>query len=334
MVKLGSNCVTLSFVGGLLALSACTSWEGWEAPRYEPLFFDQPEGFAHQVIEAEAEDDFIALGLSTGNTGCAATAGGSLRCWGDMGDRVSTEAFVQLDGGDGFMCGVTDMGEIRCWSFLPASEAQAIQVPPGANYDEVLAGVDFVCGIRLAEQWVACVSAFSDRESMIAGAVGSGRYRSFSGGNANVCGVREDQTMRCWGPTWDTDPSEVPTDRFFQVFAGDGGACATRVNGAPLIQPPRVVCWGDEWIQTRPPFNGWGIGVLGMGTDAACTFGSAQYGCWGTDRLIANHPNPAYFGIERLVVADSHACAIARGWTTGGSSNVVCWGDGRLLALE
>ena len=118
------------------------------------------------------------------------------------------------------------------------------------------------------------------------------------------CGIREGNTLWCWGSNQNSDlghgpgpdadlPQQItrPTAAWTGVTVGEGHACATRKDGG-------LWCWGN---------NGWG--QLGLGTPAASA---------GRPHQVTT---PAADGWASAAAGADHTCAVRT------DDTLWCWGD-------
>jgi alpha-tubulin suppressor-like RCC1 family protein len=225
------------------------------------------------------------------SAGAATTCGirfpGVLRCWGDnsfgqVGDGTTTsrtapvqvgflaDRWSMVAVGVSHSCGVRTGGTLWCW---------------GLNGDGQLG--DGTRIQRLSPRQVGS-SAFDN-------------WRSVDVGLAHTCGIRDDDTLWCWGQNMSSQlglvnfgadelvPVEVmPGSRWRDVSVGLEYSCAIRTDGT-------LWCWGAN-----------GDGQLGDGT-------------------FANHILPAQVGTATswsvLSAGDRHSCAV------GSLLGLWCWGD-------
>lgn len=323
-----------SGVRGLLLMAllsgGCGEWEeDWELPDFfnVPLFFDEPEGFGFRLEEPQDDQEhYVAVGVSRKRTSCAITSEGRVECWGRQGEAVPDERFVQIDGGDGFMCGVTLQGVIRCWVTSPGTlgEDVVVQAPAGDGFVQVTAGFGHVCGFREGTGEVHCVAAVPGEMDAVVEGVPSDRFRSFSSGNFDACGVREDGSLYCWGPELGAEgKDQPPAGAFDRVFVGDGTACALRRGivdpaGEAWENTDEVLCWGQQGASLPSP-HWWDVRKVSLGGDSACVLsGGLVLHCFGSDPLVNNTPSGCFLDVA---VAEFHACAVSE------HHEVVCWGD-------
>jgi alpha-tubulin suppressor-like RCC1 family protein len=195
--------------------------------------------------------------------GCGVACGPGASCSEGRCTRAC-DAFTGLTLGDGFTCARAGDG-VRCWGRNYAGtlgDGTLVDRPVGA----------YVLGLTGVVQLDA--------------------------GHQQVCAVRADGTVRCWGwgvPRPDataantTAPLELPRlTGATQVSVGPGHACARRTDGS-------VWCWGGNQV-----------GQLGVAASAP--------------RYLAA-PVPGLSDAEEVSVGTAHTCVR----TSAGA--VLCWGD-------
>lgn len=148
---------------------------GAAAFSHEPLLVDEPTADWYRVAVDSLNGAACALRGST--------SGGELHCWGlneqgqlglggtmdrDAPERVGTDAWLQVDLGSGFTCGIDAELHLRCW---------------GLNESRVL----------FDDPEVSVASTPPDSPTV------EGEYRLVAAGWRHVCAVRDDQQIFCWG---------------------------------------------------------------------------------------------------------------------------------------
>jgi alpha-tubulin suppressor-like RCC1 family protein len=260
---------------------------------------------------------------------CALQGPGATHCFGnnDWGQLDGAEGapsafptpahpdvrFVHVAAGDGFTCGGTGTGELRCWGRAlgaPPMSADLLYVVEHP-VQSVAAGADHACAL-LEGGAVVCLGSndrgqlgdgtFEDRDrpTPVPGLLG----RALAAGSDFTCAIALDGIPHCWGANdrgqlmgvaqGDASPSPVANQEvgFFRVAAGGAHACG--IDGAGLMR-----CWGDG-----------SSGQLGVG-EANPSLPPTPV------------PPPGDMDIYVAVAAgDRHTCA------TTWRGKVFCWGDG------
>ncbi|MDE0287277.1 MAG: S-layer homology domain-containing protein, partial [bacterium] len=156
------------------------------------------------------------------------------------------------------------------------------------------------------------------------------RFTAVSAGGLDVCGIRTDATVACWGPDRE-GVLDVPEGPFVSLSTGGWHACG--------IRPDRTLtCWGlgesrDEAARTPggryADVSAGAYHSCGLRTDGVVI-------CWGTSqRGQLGAPEGEYVDVS---VGGDHACGVRRDRT------ITCWGtvggvrldapDGRFTAVS
>ena len=103
-----------------------------------------------------------------------------------------------------------------------------------------------------------------------------------------VCAIRTDGTLLCWGEWWYEHPTPPPpAGTFTAVSVGDGETCAIRTNG-------RLACWSNdpkEWPSLTPPAGT--FGAVSVGGSHRCAIRTDEIlVCWGWDGDGSVVPRP------------------------------------------
>jgi hypothetical protein len=128
---------------------------------------------------------------------CGITKAGSVQCnslidpaW---QDPPPASVFAQLECGANFCCGVSDLGDIRCWGDVP--EINGEQDPPAGTFSSIQAADAYACAEQ-ADGTLQCWGGWSKGK---ANALPAGSYGHFCVGVDFGCGIRADGTLSCWG---------------------------------------------------------------------------------------------------------------------------------------
>lgn len=264
------------------ALLACR----WEAP---------PKGAGWHGLDAGSLD------------ACAIAADGTVECWGNGLSPTPEGTFLQVAVGRTFTCGLREDGQVECWG----PEQWRVDAPTG-TFLSITAGHDFGCGIDVSNA-VRCwghepsdppdsgdgVPSFRERAHLLPP---DGVFVAISAGDDQVCAVREDRSVVCWGQ-YEIDVSESPGP-FDDVTVGEGFACATHSDGA-------VACW---YSPSHDSAADWGVPeadrVIDMdcGRDGCCvvdTDGAARC-TYGGDGTWLDEPGP----YDSVAAGIGIACAL------------------------
>ncbi len=135
---------------------------------------------------------------------------------------------------------------------------------------------------------------------------------TLSAGANHVCGVKEDNTLVCWG---DNSQNQVdpPDGTFTEVSAGFHFNCALSTDGS-------VSCWGEDTAGETSPPPGQFIQVEVGGKHACALKDNGSPICWGANdsSQVSYPPGP----FQQLTLGDAHSCGLKPDGT------VECWGDG------
>ncbi len=219
---------------------------------------------------------------------CGLRPGGEAECWGTdfLGQSSPPEGrFTQIKAGATFSCGLRPSGELECWGY---GGKQSKIVPPRGALTNIHAGWG---GLEIIPT--------SERDESIWGDWGYS------------CGLRPDQSVECWGDTWEGGDLGMggqgigivdtairvhhPEGDFTEVGVGKREACGLRPTGV-------VECWGPDWgdredwnsahyVNWSPPHDirdggGEGYAALSVGGEYSCALlqNSGAVDCWSTDR--------------------------------------------------
>ena len=137
-----------------------------------------------------------------------------------------------------------------------------------------------------------------------------GTFEAVSAGETQTCGLRTDQTIQCWGDNGFGQTS-APSGAFIAVSAGLSHSCGVRTNDW-------IQCWGrNQWLQREAPQGTYRAVSAGGGHSCGLRTDDTVR-CWGL-----NHDRQAAAprGSFRAVSAGgSHSCGIRADRT------VQCWG--------
>ena len=231
---------------------------------------------------------------------CALPAdGGGVVCWGAANERrhlAPDSTFVEV----GRQCALRDDGAAICWSGVLPSEGplrthvlaeDAVALSKGVGRCALRASGELVCqgeGARLPE---------------------GERFVRLSLGTSVSCGVRADNSVRCWGDAL-YGQSSPPEGTYTRVATTYVHACAIQTSGA-------LLCWGQDasWVtEPRGAFI-----QLTAGRFFTCGIRpNGQIRCWGDVERRVTPPAGSY---TELSAGDFHTCALRR------DGRIVCWGD-------
>ena len=248
-------------------------------------------------------------------------------------------AQAQIGAGISHTCAIRPDNTVACWGDNSFDQTSLTSSPdPDVNVDTrflaISAGAGYTCGIKAADQMVACWGFDSDgstRPTSAPGVDASTRFLAVAAGGTHSCGIKADGRMACWGD--DTGHSTVPANadgvhantRFLAVGAGWVHSCGIKVDG-------RIACWGvagqgrtnpssspdaDATTRFLAVSGGWSH-TCGIKTDG-------RMACWGFDSDGSTRPTsaPGVDASTRFLAVD------AAGLRTCGikvDGRVACWG--------
>ncbi len=273
-----------------------------------------------------------------GNSTCAVTGGGGLKCWGDntygqLGTGATARSLTPVDVegltsgvtavavGPYGACAITTRGGVKCWgkntygslgNGSTVDSRTPVDVSGLASGVKALAvGVSYTCALTTGGR-VKCWGFWVDANNIL----GNVRHETpvaFSGltsgvtaiaVHGNLCALVAGGGVRCEGDNTYGQLGDGTTRRRTSLvdvvgLAGPVTAIAAGGNYACAIAKGGVQCWGDNFA-----------GQLGDG--------STKQRSTPVDVVGLNH-------VTAIALGDGHTCALA---DLGG---VTCWGDHGLL---
>ncbi len=256
---------------------------------------------------------FVSVSVGT-DGGCGLRAGGEVECWGGRGrvfcvveageEQVCGEiaggsamapegAFVAVDTGPGYSCGVRAGGALACWGLRRYAPERWLLPPPVGAFRAVSVGDDSVCGVRVRGR-VTCWGT-TRRQGPITGLVPPEDLPpedlppedlfvsvSVEQRSSAACGVRVDGAISCWSvdnPFFRSLPREFRSTRegrFRSVSVGWWYVCGIRVDAT-------LECWGSHEFGAHLPPEGEFVSV-DAGTGFACGVrADGEVVCWGVE---------------------------------------------------
>ncbi len=262
---------------------------------------------------------FAALSVA-GGYACGLRPGGQVVCWGDRHSPPPLPgSFAAISAHDGSVCGLRPGGSVDCWYLL---ERAWWHHGPEGVFVAVSAAAGHACGVRpdgslecWSPRWPpgmgapranAPVAVSSGDGATVAGVRGrgvpgglswvlgdlpAGPFVALDAGWDDVCGVRADGSVACWGG------------------AGSGRVCQVGAAGEVSCGELAVVEHEGVFEEVTVGF-GYGCGLRPSGEAA----------CW---QASDGDPPPGPF--EALDAGWRKACGLR-----AGGAEVVCWGFGQL----
>lgn len=244
-------------------------------------------------------DTIPAADLANGQTWvCTATAwdtaaGGSAT----DSARVATLDLIAMDAGTDFTCGLTSLGEARCWGYNAAKQA----LPPSTVFASITVGPDGACGLTAA----GAITCWGNVPAAV-----PGTWKQVGVGDVHACGLSTNGSISCWGTSFLGNLAS-PSGTWSSIAVGSYHACALNSAGS-------VSCWGaNDRGQTTPPSGQTFVEIAAGGAFSCGRHADGTIACWG-DPLLTSTPSGAF---TSLVAGNQHACAIDT------NDHVQCWGS-------
>ncbi len=272
------------------------------------------------------------------NAVCGLHESGNIRCWQDPGAEgafamlntqyIHVDVSQAVDQWWGYLCAVTQQGEIECTGTLPDPQpwVPGQHLPPTDGlYLQVAVGPNWGCALDYQgtiECWGQDAEGLPTRNVP----TGSG-YQLIAGDGSSACALDAVGGVVCWGTVLGTPPAGA--DHTF-LAVNEGFACA-------LDAARDLVCWGDDAIAFEPlPADGPYLDVsLNRTYSCARRTVTGTVDCW-TD----GEPEPcgewgewteapAEGGWERVVIwqaSSGSAYSYPRAWAARGDGSTQEWG--------
>ncbi len=260
-------------------------------------------------------------------------------------------AFEEVAAGIEFTCGLRAEGRVECWGRDNLGQSS----PPGGDYTDISVTTDYACGLR-ADGGVTCWGARQSLSKAVApndelasvSAGWGGHEQRLETGNLWVygdfgfsCGLRTNNTIKCWGDTRDfaypLEEDAPPEGEFTQVAVGKAFACGLPPDGVPI-------CWGRNHLFEKETYLGdvayWKGGTAG-GTFKNITAGElhacglragGEIACWRYREFNdEGRPSLPYYLNGPYTTIDSgykHVCATHQNgdthcWNTQGNETTI-----------
>lgn len=152
--------------------------------------------------------------------------------------------FAMLAGGTLHACGLQLDGTVVCWG--QTHEGQ-LQTPSGPNFTDVAAGLRYGCALdrdgkvtcwgerhRRRRRRFGRSDEDANESDMLTASTPETTFERIAGGPLQVCGIRSEGGIECWGETYGSPPSSGAWQR---LAVGLRHACAIGNDGS-------VRCWG------------------------------------------------------------------------------------------
>ena len=137
-------------------------------------------------------------------------------------------------------------------------------------------------------------------------------------GSNHACGIRDDQTLVCWGGN-ESGQANPPEGSFTEIASGNGHSCAINTEAG-------VECWGNNSEAAASPptstflkLDGYQYTYCGVQTNYAIS-------CWGYQSSNGSWPAGKFQDLD--IRGSDWGCAIES------SQKTVCWGQSQPYAIE
>ena len=132
------------------------------------------------------------------------------------------------------------------------------------------------------------------------------RFKSVSAASTQICGIRSDDTIVCWGSR-----AHLLGGGFKAVSAGGDHSCAIRSDDT-------IVCWGDNWYGQADAPPGIFEAVSAGGVHSCAIRSDDTVVCWGSNLSGESDAPPGTF--KAVSAGSNHSCGIRS------DDTIVCWG--------
>ena len=169
------------------------------------------------------------------NFTCGIKLDKSLSCWGEnnYGQTLSPKGdYSTIAAGDNEVCAIDLDKRASCWGGNYDSRLLNL---PNKRYLKLAVSRYHACGIVAADKTLTCW--YSDYfEGYRRADIPSGQFVDIATGDNHACGIRQDETVICWGDN-KYDQTLAPTAPYRSLSAKKDHTCAIAVNKT-------VSCWG------------------------------------------------------------------------------------------
>ncbi|HCH66406.1 MAG TPA: hypothetical protein DFR83_26620 [Deltaproteobacteria bacterium] len=212
------------------------------------------DGFDTGGLGAETPTStFKAIDAGWG-TVCGVRTDDTVECWGDNSWGEGTPpsgTFAQVETGDGYSCGLRPDGSVECWG-IDTEDTYDVNIPPEGLFTE-LAVDRIACGLRSdgsIDCWgdgYNCYITIEESQGyelneLPIGSCGGplpGPYQAMVLSSSNLCALRVDGTLECWGVDTDGETSP-PSGEFEAAELGVSFGCGLRPDQT-------LDCWGASY---------------------------------------------------------------------------------------
>ena len=202
--------------------------------------------------------------VSAGTTHtCAITTDGEITCWGvpddhpdfahgQVSDAPSGNDHVAISSGKLHSCAQRADRTLVCWG--PDDGGSVLLHGDSVDVNQVRGVTDTPVAQLMTYYWGTCWLDERGQADCCGALMGSeyfqvptDTFKVIEGGGLHSCGIRADDTLRCWGDDQHEQVSTTPSGTFSVIGPGEKHTCAVRTSG-------EVVCWGrNQFGEGTPP---------------------------------------------------------------------------------
>jgi Regulator of chromosome condensation (RCC1) repeat len=147
-------------------------------------------------------------------------------------------------------------------------------------------------------------------------------YEALSVGGSHACALRADDTVVCWGASYD-GATTAPADRFASIASGGFNSCGLR------LLDRSIACWGLYAPFWQPQLPTGPVAAVGIGTFHMCVVvaSDGHVACVGGrsgppgEDVDDGEADPPPGAFKAVTPGWSHTCAIRL------DDTVACWGE-------
>lgn len=145
--------------------------------------------------------------------------------------------YTDVQHGNDFGCGLAENGRVDCWGTIMGSAKRA--TPPSVRMEAIGLGGVFACGIGAADGAIHCWG--NDYYQHLENAPADGRFAKLKTSYLNICALRDDDHVVCWGRAFgDTYETPFSVDEF---TIGNPGVCAVRSDNEQVECAGLGIVW-------------------------------------------------------------------------------------------
>lgn len=234
---------------------------------------------------AESGNNWRALEVGYGGSGCGIREDGSATCWVStehpdlpVAPSVAPLEFVSISTGVDVACGRLSDATARCWGHVvnPTGGRPVRSISAGGVYSN-----GGVCAIFEDDGSCQCFPSPGTTTACAPLPAGE-QWVLVETGMEGACGLTDSGNILCWGTGTDTPPSLPDGQHWVQISTGGWGHnCGLRSDGT-------AVCWGgNEYAQIDVPAlsaNETWVQVAARGFSTCGSTSTGRILCWGMAR--------------------------------------------------